>query len=170
MIDIKEQLKNPNLYYIAVPAIAAVWALLAGAVFYPGSVDAWQEDAKTEYEKSQEYIEKILAIQPQRLQYQGDSKTSGKFDFGKVIDTLTQLFQISPSKFTLNVRPEVPKGGKRAKTATMNIKEINIEKMARFLSAMLTGWPDLKCDVLGLEKAKTGKDNWNVDLTLTYYY
>lgn len=166
----KDYFKNPNLYYIAIPAIAGVWALLAAFVFYPGAVNAWQDDAKSEYEKSQEYIEKILTIQPQRLQYKGPASTSGKFDFGEIINTLTQVFQISPSKYTLNVRSEVPKGGKRARTATMSIKEINIEKSARFVSAMLTGWPDLKCEVLGLEKAKTGKDNWNVDLTLTYYY
>ena len=166
----KDYLKNPNLYYIGVPVIAAVWALLAGTVFYPGSVKTFQEDAKPEYEKSQEWIEKILTIQPQRLQYKGEGTTSGKFDFGDTINTFTQVFQISPSKYTLNVRPEVPKGGKRARTATMSIKEIDVEKTARFVSAMLTGWPDLKCDVLGLEKAKTGKDNWNVDLTLTYYY
>ena len=166
----KDYFKNPNLYYIAVPAIAAVWALMAGAVFYPGSVSAWQDDAKIEYEKSQEWTEKILTVQPQRLQYKGEGVTSGKFDFGDTISTFTQVFQIPTSKFTLNVREEVPKGGKRAQTATMKIKEIDIEKSARFLSAMLTGWPDLKCDVLGLEKAKTGKDNWNVDMTLTYYY
>lgn len=167
---LKKYLKNPNLYYIAAPAAAALWVLLAGLVFYPRSVNRWEDTVKPEYEKTQEWIEKLVALEPQRLQYKTQDGQSAKFDFGETIDTLTQLFGIPSSKFTLNVRPEVPKGDKRARTATMNIKEIDIEKMTRFLSSMLSGWPDLSCETLSLEKTKAGKNTWAVDLTLTYYY
>lgn len=166
----KAILRNPNLYYIAVPVLAAVWALLAGFVFYPGSVTAFEEEAKPEYTQSQEWIEKILPIQPQRLQYSIENGTNRPFDFGEVITTLTQVFDIPTSRYTLNVRGEVNRAGKKARSATIDIKEIDVEKTARFLSTMLSGWPDLKCESLSLEKAKTGKDNWNVDMTLTYYY
>jgi hypothetical protein len=169
-MTMKAILKNPNLYYILAPVLAAVWALLAGVVFYPGSVKAYEEDAKSEYEQSQEWIEKILTVQPQRLQYSIENGSDRPFDFGDVITTLTQAFDISTSRYTLNVRGEVNRAGKRARTATVDIKEINVEKAARFLATMLSAWPDLKCEVLSLEKAKTGKDNWNVDMTLTYYY
>jgi hypothetical protein len=166
----KSILKNPNLYYVLAPVLAGVWALLAGAVFYPGSVNAYQEEAKAEYEQSQDLIEKILTIQPQRLQYSVENASDRPFDFGEVITALTQAFDIPTSRYTLNVRGQVNRGGKDARSATMDIKEIDVERLAQFLSTMLMTWPDLKCEKLSLEKAKTGKDNWNVDLTLTYYY
>ncbi len=166
----KETLKNPNIYYILIPVLVGIWALMAGLVFYPRSVSAWQNDIKPEYEETQEWIEKLVAIEPQRLQYEIKPGSDGQFDFGETINTLTQLFQIPSSNFTLNVRPEVPRAGKRARTATMSIKEIDVEKAARLLSAMLGQWPDLKCEMLGLDKAKTGKNNWKLEMTLTYYY
>ena len=168
-MTMKATFKNPNLYYILVPVLTAVWAVMAGFVFYPNSVKAYEEDIKPEYERTQEWIEKILTIQPQRLQFIGPDGTGRPFDFGEVITTLTLAFDIPTSRYTLNVRGEVSRAGKKARTATIEIKEINIEKMARLLSTMLSGWPDLKCELIGLEKAKTGKDNWNVDMTLTYY-
>lgn len=166
----KEMLKNPNVYYILIPVLVGFWALMACFVFYPGSVSAYQEDAKPEYEKTQEWIEKLVAIAPQRLQNQNKLGSDGKFDFGNTINTLAQLFEIPSSSYTLNIRPEVPRAGKRARTASMSIKEIDIEKTARFVSTMLGGWPDLKCDTLSFDKAKTGKDNWKVEMSLTYYY
>lgn len=166
----KINFKNPNMYYILAPVLAAVWALLAGFVFYPGSVKAYQDDAKPEYERSQDYIEKILTLQPERLRYSMENGTDKPFDFGEVITTLTAAFKIPTTQYTLNVRGEVNRGGKNARTATMEIKEIDIEKLASFLSTMLMPWPELKCEKLTLDKAKTGKDNWNVDMTLTYYY
>lgn len=166
----KAILKNPNLYYILAPVLAGIWALLAGAVFYPGSVKTYREEAKAEYEQSQDLIEKILTIQPQRLQYSVENASDRPFDFGEVITALTQAFEIPTSRYTLNVRGQVNRGGKDARSATMDIKEIDVERLAQFLSMMLMTWPDLKCEKLSLEKAKTGKDNWNVDLTLTYYY
>lgn len=166
----KAILKNPNVYYILAPVLATVWAIAAGFIFYPGSVKAYEEDAQPEYERSQELIEKILTVQPQRLQYSLQNETGKPFDFGEVVTALTGVFGISTSDYRLNVRGQVSRGGKTARTATMEIKNIDIEKMARFLSTMLTGWPDLKCEKLTLDKAKTGKDNWDVDMTLTYYY
>lgn len=166
----KINVKNPNMYYILAPVLSAVWALAAGFVFYPGSVKAYQEDIQPEYERSQEWIEKILTVQPQRLQFSIQNGTDKPFDFGEAVTALTALFDIPTTRYTLNVRGEVNRGGKTARTATMEIKEIDIENLARFLSTMLTGWPDLKCEKLTLDKAKVGKDNWDVDMTLTYYY
>lgn len=161
--------KNPNLYYIAAPVLAAIWALLAGFVFYPGAVKAYQEDAKAEYEDSQEWIEKILTVRPQLL-HNTQIMSDQPFDFGEVVTALAQIFKIPTSRYTLNVRGEVKRGGKTARSANLEIEEIDIERLAQFLSRMLTAWPELKCEKIDLEKARTGKDNWNVDLTLTYYY
>lgn len=166
----KDKLKNPNLYYIAVPILAGIWALLAGFVFYPGAVKAWEEDAKPVYTESQQWMLKLIELQPQRLQFQVEQGKDGEFDFGQSIDLLTMLFEIPPSKYTLSVRKAVNKGGKKSRTATMAIKELDIETTGRFVSAMLAISPDLKCDIISIDKAKSGKDNWNVDLTMTYKY
>lgn len=166
----KAMLKNPNFYYILVPVLAAVWALAAGFVFYPGSARVYREEVRSEYERSQDLIEKILTVQPERLQFSLLNDPDKPFDFGETITVLTLAFDIPTSRYTLNVRGEITRGGKTARTATMDIKEVDIEKMARFLSTMLTNWPDLKCEKLTLSKVKTGKDNWDVDMTLIYYY
>jgi hypothetical protein len=166
----KDIIKNPTFYYIAAPVLAGVWALLAGLVFYPGAVKAYQADAKPEYQDSQKLIEKILTIQPQRLQYSDEVSTDRPFDFGEVVTELTREYKIPTSRYTLNVRGEVSHGDNNARSATLDIEEIDFGRLAQFLSQMLTTWPDLKCEKFSLKKAKTGKDNWNVDLTLTYYY
>ena len=166
----KDKLKNPNIYYMAVPTLAGIWALLAGFIFYPGSVKAWEDDAKPVYIESQQWMLKLIELQPERLQFQAKQGKDGQFDFGQSIDVLTQLFQIKPSQYTLSVRKAVNKGGKKSRTATMAIKELDIETTGRFLSAMLAISPDLKCEIVSIDKAKTGKDNWNVDITLTYLY
>ncbi len=169
-MDIKTTLKNPNVYYIAAPVLAALWAVLAGIVFYPGAVKGYEQDVKPEYEKSQELIEQILTLQPERLQFAKAGGSDRPFDFGEVVTTLTGVFDIPTTRYTLNVRGEVKRGKKNARSASMEIKEIDVARLARFLATMLTGWPDLECEKLSLEKAKTGKDNWNADMTLTYYY
>jgi hypothetical protein len=144
--------------------------VLAGGVFYPRSVKAWEEDVQPEYQQSQELMRRIIEIQPQRLHYQIKQDQDGEVDFGDAVNTLGILFEIPPSKYTLSVRKPVSRGGKKSRTATMAIKEVGIVKSARFISAMLSLSPDLKCETISLDKAKTGKDNWNVDLTMTYQY
>ena len=165
----KDHLKNPNLYYILIPVAAAVWALTAGFVFYPKAVEGWQAE-KDEREEALKYMQSIIELQPDRLKSKSKSGQAGEFDFTETVNALTQIFKIPSSKYTLNVRGEITRAGKKARPATMTLKDVNIETMARFLSAMLSAWPDLQCEVLGLEKSKAGKDSWKVDLSLTYYY
>lgn len=164
----KDHLKNPNLYYILAPSIVAIWALTAGFMFYPNSVQGW-EDEKEEYERTLGYIQKIVEAQPQRLKHQVKTGKTGEFDFSEAITTFTQVFKIPVSNYSLNTRKEVTKAGKKARPASMTLKDVDVETMARFLSALLTGWPELKCEVLSLDKSKAGKNKWNVDLQLTYY-
>lgn len=166
----KDKLKDPNLYYILVPAVAAIWALLAGLMFYPKSVKAFQEDVKPVYEESQQWMLKLIELQPERLNYTVQKGKTGEFDFGQSVDVLTQLLQIPPGKYVFNGRTPVDRGGKKSQTATMKIKELDIKSIGQFLTNMLAISPDLKCDRVSIEKAKGGKDNWNVDFTFTYVY
>ena len=166
----KEYLKNPFFYYIAIPAILGIWAITAGAVLYPRATTSWQMNEE-DYVNAQELLTQIIAIEPQRLTHQQkEGGVTGDFDFTQVVNEFASLFSIPPANFTLNTRGETRRAGKRARSATLSIRTIDVEKTAMFLSTMLIRWPDLQCENLTLEKLPQGKNNWRVDMTLTYYY
>lgn len=168
--EIKKYIKNPLFYYIAIPAVMALWAFLAGIIFYPKAVTNWK-DSEEEFKAAQELMKQIIAIEPQRLAYKAEKGTEvGVFDFTQVINEFATTFSIPTSDFTLNTRGETRRSGKRARSAVLSIKSVDIEKTSKFLSTMLIRWPDLQCEVMGIEKQAPGKDNWKVDMTLTYYY
>jgi hypothetical protein len=170
MKDMKEIVKNPNVYYVAAPVAAALFTLLAALVFYPGAITRWQ-DSESEFKEVQTKAEELLKLQPERLVFKVDEKnTAQTFDFTVVINDFAKVFGISHTNYTVSVKGEVKKQGKRARSATVSIKTIDIEKLCTFLSTMLAYWPDLECDVLSLDKGKAGKDDWKADITLTYFY
>lgn len=165
----KEYLKNPRFYYLVIPVFTAVWAVAAGVVFYPRAVSSWQE-GQEEYKAAEDLLAKIIAIEPQRLAFKQEKGTAGDFNFTQVVNDFASLFSIPSSNFTLNTRGETKRAGKRAQSTVLSIKTIDIEKVSKFISAMLIRWPDLQCEILNLDKLPQGKNNWKVDLTLTYYY
>lgn len=166
----KAYLKNRVFYYIAVPSVLGIWAIAAGAVFYPRAVASWQQE-KDEYAVAQDLLGQIVAIEPQRLTHQQEKgAASGDFDFTQVVNEFASAFSIPPANFTLNTRGETRRAGKRARSAALSIRTIDIEKASKFLSTMLIRWPDLQCESMTLEKLPQGKNNWRVDMTLTYYY
>ena len=166
----KIEIKNPNVYYILIPALATVWAVMAGLMFYPKSVKAW-EDGKAEYEKAETLMDQLATLQPGRLAYKvNPDDKSQDFDFTKTINDFAQALSISPSNYNLTVRSEANRGGRKMRSATVSMKSIDVEKLTQFLSALLLRWPDLKCDTLNFSKIKNAKNSWQADITLTYYY
>lgn len=166
----KEYIKNPLFYYVAVPSLLGIWAIAAGVIVYPRAATTLQQE-KEDYTAAQELLAQILAIEPQRLAHQQEKGTvSGDFDFTRMVNDFASLFAIPPANFTLNTRGETRRAGKRARSATLSVRTIDIEKTAKFLSAMLIRWPELQCESLTLEKLPQGKNSWRVDMTLTYYY
>ena len=166
----KEYLKHPFFYYIAIPVVLGVWAITAGAVLYPRAKTAW-ELGKEDYVNAQDLLAQIVAIEPQRLTHQQkEGEVAGDFDFTPIVNEFATALRIPPANFTLNTRPETRRAGKRAQSATLSIQTIDIEKTTMFLSTLLIRWPDLQCERLTLNNLPQGKDNWGVDMTLTYYY
>jgi len=105
------------------------------------------------------------------LAYKVDEKAKPEeFDFTKTINDFARIFSISDSDYNLIVRGQTKRAGRQTRSATIVIKTIDIEKLAQFLSAMLLRWPELKCEVLSFEKVKNTKNNWKVNMSLTYYY
>ena len=166
----KIDFKNPNVYYIAVPILAGLWAVLAGFVFYPESIDAW-EKSKEDSKIVEDQIRTLVALQPKRLAYKADGKVESEaFDFTKTISESARIFSISDSNYNLTVRKQSNRAGRKVRSAEMTIPTIEVEKLAQFLSVMLLRWPELKCEKLSFEKLKNAKNNWKVKLSLTYYY
>lgn len=166
----KIDFKNPTVYYIAIPIIAGVWALTAGIVFYPRSIQAWDQ-GKSDAAVVEEQIKELAALQPQRLAFTSEaSNESEEFDYTKTVNDFSRIFAISESNYNLNVRGKARRAGRETQSASILIKSIDIEKLAQFLSALLLRWPDLKCEQLSIEKIKNTKNNWKVNLSLTYYY
>jgi hypothetical protein len=163
-------LKNPNVYYIGIPAIAALWAVIAGMMLYPKSVNALK-DSKTDYQKAQKIIEELVSLEPKRLTFKVDENTKSEdFDFTKTINEFAKAYSISPSDYNIVVRGESRRAKRIARSASISIKKIDIEKLAQFLSAMLFKWPDLNCDTLSFDKIKDNKNSWSATISLTYYY
>jgi len=166
----KIDLKDPNVYYILVPALVAMWAVTAGLVLYPKSVKAW-EQSEAEYTKAQTLMDQLVTLQPERLAYKVDENAKSEdFDFTKTINEFAQALSIPPSNYNLTVRSEANRAGRKTRSATISIKTIDIEKLSQFLSALLLRWPDLKCDTLSFSKIKNAKNNWQAEISLTYFY
>jgi hypothetical protein len=162
--------KNPNLYYIAVPVLAGLWAILAGLVFYPNSIRAW-DISQTDFESIEKQINQLMTLQPKRLEYKADEKAEPEdFDFTKTVNDFARVFSISDSNYNLTVRGLTKRAGRQTRSASIVVKSIDTEKIAQFLSALLLRWPELRCEVINFEKIKNTKNDWKVNVSLTYYY
>jgi len=124
----KIDFKNPNVYYIGVPVLAGLWAILAGFVFYPSSIEVWDK-SRTDFESVEKQIKQLVALQPKRLAYKVDEKAEPEdFDFTKTINEFARIFSISDSNYNLTVRGQTKRAGRQTRSATIVIKTIDIEK------------------------------------------
>ena len=166
----KDYLRNPMFYMVAMPVLAGAWMLYAWLLAYPSSVQKWTA-SKTEYEDTQKVLEQILRMEPQRLTFKQEKSQATDFDYTNVIDQFTKQFGIAPDNYTLNVRGATKKAGKTVKSADLAIKTIDIENFCKFLSAVLARWPELECETLRLDRLPTAKNAWKVvNVHFTYYY
>ena len=164
----KEYYKNPNFYYVLVPAIAAVWAVVTWTVSLPTADKKWERNLK-QYKDTEIQIQRILALDPDRLDKQQDGKSS-EFDYATAVEQFAKAWQIPASKYSLQDRREIKRGDRKTKGADVQIKPVDVETFTQFISAMMLRWPDLQSDQLKLTKQKDGPDSWKVDIKFTYYY
>lgn len=165
----KDVLKNTNVYYIAGPIVIGLWVLFVWLVSLPES-----EKNMAKYKKmwtaSQVPIEKILTLDPSRLEHEKLKGEDKDFDYATVIDKFATLARIPESKYTFAGRGEKKIRGRKAISADLSIEQIDIAKLAVFLSAIQLPWPDLQCDQLNLVKRKTGPDTWDAKIKFTYFF
>ncbi len=165
----KEFYKNPALYYILAPALAALWPLLIWGVSLPAAEHSWQVE-KSEYDKGQKIMTDILALDPDRLKFADANSASAEFDYANAVDKTAALCGISSAGYTLSSGVIITTAGQKSQSAKVSLKSVDITKFAKFLSSLQLRWANLQCSQVKLAKKKGLPDTWDVDLDFKYYY
>ena len=168
----KDIYKNPILYYIAVPVIVGLWPLLVWAIYLPNAQKDIGEQI-AQYEQARQVMDKILTLEPDRLEFADANDTSGDFTYREAINMIANRCGIPPSKCNINTSmPITNSSGQKSQSASVDLKEIKIGQFARFLSMMQLRWSNLQCERLKLSKKQNHPDNdmWDIDIELKYYY
>mgnify|MGYP001073464257 CR=1 FL=1 len=167
----KDIYKNPILYYIAVPVIVGMWPLLVWAIYLPAA----QKDVKDQidqYKRAEPIMMEILTLEPDRLEFADSNETTADFTYGEAVDRVASMCRISPSNYNLNSSMLMTLKGQESQSASLDLKQIDIQKFARFLSMLQLRWANLQCERLKLTKKQNLSDNdlWDVRIELKYYY
>jgi hypothetical protein len=167
----KDIYKNPILYYIAVPVIVGLWPLLVWAIYLPAAQKDVEEQI-AQYKKAEPIMMEILTLEPDRLEFADANDTAADFTYGEAVDRVASLCRIQPGKYNLSTQMMMTTKGQKSQSASIDLKEIDIRKFARFFSMMQLRWPNLQCERLKLSKKQNLPDNdiWDVDMELKYYY
>jgi hypothetical protein len=164
----KHLLRQPTLYYIAIPAILALWPLLVWLVYLPRTADKWETEQKI-YAEARQLAEEILTLDPDRRSYSDIKKTPG-FDYTVAIDAVARKLGIISANYTISSKPVQKSSGRKTQDCQVIINQIDITTFAKFLSNLQLTWANLQCQKVTLTKKEGLPDAWKVDLTLKYYY
>jgi hypothetical protein len=165
----KEIYKNPTLYYILAPVVAALWPLLIWGVYLPAVGHNWQVET-SQYNEGQNIMTEILALDPDRLKFADSNNVSAEFDYAGAIDKTAALCGIPPSDYKLSSGVIITSAGQKSQSAKVALKGVDIAKFAKFLSTAQLRWASLQCSQVKLTKRKGLPDTWDVDLDFKYYY
>ena len=165
----KDYYKQANLYFIAVPLAATVFVIFVAAISLPAASRKWK-NKQEDYSKAEDLIRKIVALDPERLNYKAKKGSSGEFDYSTAVVEITKLVKIASSNYSLRGHGVTKSGGKLRKSADITIEKVNIETLARFISQILLRWPDLQCDRLSIDTDPGGKDLWKATMKFVYTY
>lgn len=167
----KDMLKNPILYYVAVPVLVGLWPLLAWAMYLPAAQTRIAGE-EIQYAKAELLMMEILALDPQRLEFAEPNEADTEFTYGGAIDKVADLCGISPGSCDVRTGIIVKTREQKSQTANVDLKEVDIVRFARFLSMIQLRWADLQCESVKLTKKENlpGNDIWDVDIKFKYYY
>ncbi len=165
----KDIYKNPIFYYILVPVIFFLWPLLILTVYMPKAEKDSQSLAK-QYDDIQVKIRDILIIDPERLEFASNKKTSSEFDYAVAIERIASSCGIASNNYTVNSKPSRIVNKQKIQSGQVTLKQVDIKSIAAFLSETQVRWANLQCENLSLTKNKSPADSWNADLNFNYYY
>jgi hypothetical protein len=165
----KDILKNPVLYYIAVPVLVSLWPILVFAVYLPQAKTNKQTQIEM-YKKGQDVIEQIRTLDPDRLKPTGPNDTEVTFTYDIAVNQIAVLCNMPASQYTLNPTMPQTTGGQKTQTAKVSLKQVDITTFAKFLSLIQTRWPGLQCTNLKLDTKENMPDVWDIIIDFKYYY
>ncbi len=165
----KDIYKNPILYYILVPCMAALWPLLVWVVYLPAAEHDYKLE-ESQYIEAKVTIKAILGRDPTRLELADPNKTSEKFDYATAVSDIARRCRISAINYTVSSKPIRTSSGKKSQSAKVVLKQVKITSFAKFLSKIQLRWANLQCESVTLTQKKGLKDVWKVDLDFKYYY
>jgi hypothetical protein len=165
----KEIYKNPALYYILAPVLAALWPLLVWGVYLPAARHNWQVET-SRYNQGQSVMTEILTLDPDRLKFADSNNAAAEFDYASAIDKTASLCKIPPTDYKLSSGIIISTDGQKSQSAKVGLKQVDVTKFAKFLSTLQLRWANLQCAQVKLTKKKGLPDTWDVDLDFKYYY
>jgi hypothetical protein len=114
----------------------------------------------------------IFTLEPDRLEFADANDTAADFTYGEAVDRVASLCRIPPSKYNLSSAMIITTNDRKSQNASVDLKQVDIRKFARFLSMMQLRWANLQCEQLKLTKKQNLPDNdmWDVDIKFKYYY
>ncbi|MFC1781142.1 hypothetical protein ACFLZ8_02630 [Planctomycetota bacterium] len=165
----KDKLKNPMIYYIAVPMAIALWPLLLWGKYLP---DAQSEvtSIMDDYKTAEALMTEILTLDPQRLNASVADVNRPEFTYGSAIDKVANLCNIIPDNFNTSTGKMIGSGEQKSQTANIDLKAVEIAQFARFLSTIQQQWPALICERVSLTKKPEFPDTWDADINFKYIY
>ncbi|MBN1796437.1 MAG: hypothetical protein JW804_07175 [Sedimentisphaerales bacterium] len=164
----KDIWKESIFYYIAVPAIIALWPLLVGLYYIPNIEQKWEKE-KENYTNAYEVMDEIRQLDPDRLAYRGEKKGLD-FDYATAIYNATNKLKINPKNCNVSSKPIRTTQGRKTRNCQVVINEIKILTFAQFLSNLQITWANLQAEKITLTRLQELPDSWKIDLTFKYYY
>ena len=165
----KDIYKNPILYYIAVPLVVSLWPLLVWAVYLP---EARQDirDQQDQYKRAEPIMMEILTLDPERLQFADANDAATEFSYGSAVDGVASACGIPPSQYKVGTTLIISTREQRSQSGTVDLRQVDIVKFARFLSMIQLRWPSLQCERVKLTQKEGPPDIWDVNIEFKYYY
>ena len=114
----QEFYKKTNFYFILIPAIATLWAVLTWTISNPTAAKEWTR-AQENYEQAQDIVAKIIDIDPERLEFEKQKGKSAQFDYATTVEKYAQQWKIPPSNYSLQSGREMKRAGQKTKGATL---------------------------------------------------
>ncbi len=165
----KDFYRNPVLYYILVPSLAALWPLVIALVYLPNTRTIAAAEAQ-QHEEANVYMEQILELDPGRLDANSNKAEAKEFDYATAVGQIASSIGISSTSYTIDSQQPRPSGDRKTRTATIILQRVDITKFADFLSSIQRRWANLECESIDIDRQKGLVDAWKVTLKFKYYY
>ncbi|MCK4885781.1 MAG: hypothetical protein KAS96_00270 [Planctomycetes bacterium] len=165
----KDIYKNPLFYYILVPVVLMLWPLTVSMISLPGAKKSLTKELK-KYNEATQVMQKILKLDPERIEFAGQNNGSNQFDYAVAIEKVATESGISSGNYKLSSSKMMTSRDQKTQEAKLNIKEVDLIRFANFLSKIQFRWPELQCAKITLTKKKASPDLWDIDLNFKYYF